>query len=128
MPKSFFGRMGMKWDLNYRLRKPRQFMLHTVLKARNLIYRLGKPIGGTAVNSLLKWFSGVPTVNAFVDRLGIDFDPCRMLVVDLMHEFELGVWKALFTHLIRILYASPESVVLVERLNKRYGTQSFNER
>ena len=23
-----------------------------------------------------------------------------MLVVDLLHEFELGVWKALFTHLI----------------------------
>lgn len=23
---------------------------------------------------------------------------------DLMHEFELGVWKAVFTHLIRLLY------------------------
>ena len=29
-----------------------------------------------------------------------------MLVVDLLHEFELGVWKALFTHLIRVLYAA----------------------
>jgi hypothetical protein len=26
-----------------------------------------------------------------------------MLVVDLMHEFELGVWKATFIHLLRIL-------------------------
>lgn len=26
-----------------------------------------------------------------------------MLVVDLLHEFELGVWKAVFTHLLRIL-------------------------
>lgn len=26
-----------------------------------------------------------------------------MLVVDLMHEFELGVWKAILTHLLRIL-------------------------
>jgi hypothetical protein len=26
-----------------------------------------------------------------------------MLVVDLMHEIELGVWKALFIHLLRIL-------------------------
>jgi hypothetical protein len=26
-----------------------------------------------------------------------------MLVVDLMHEFELGVWKAIFIHLLRIL-------------------------
>ena len=28
-----------------------------------------------------------------------------MFVPDLMHEFELGVWKATFTHLLRILYA-----------------------
>jgi hypothetical protein len=26
-----------------------------------------------------------------------------MLVVDLLHEFELGVWKSIFTHLLRIL-------------------------
>lgn len=26
-----------------------------------------------------------------------------MLVVDLLHEFELGVFKALFTHIVRIL-------------------------
>jgi hypothetical protein len=28
-----------------------------------------------------------------------------MFVPDLLHEFELGVWKAVFTHLLRILYA-----------------------
>jgi hypothetical protein len=28
-----------------------------------------------------------------------------MLVVDLLHEFELGVWRSLFVHLIRILNA-----------------------
>ena len=27
-----------------------------------------------------------------------------MFVPDLMHEFELGVWKAVFTHLMRILH------------------------
>ena len=26
-----------------------------------------------------------------------------MLVVDLLHEFELGVWKAIFIHLLCIL-------------------------
>lgn len=26
-----------------------------------------------------------------------------MLVVDLLHEFELGVWKAVFIHLLRML-------------------------
>lgn len=55
-----------------------------------------------------------------MDRLGLDFDPSKMLVVDLMHEFELGVWKMLFTHLIRLLYASPDGAARVELLNERY--------
>ncbi|KAI1781936.1 hypothetical protein LXA43DRAFT_865660, partial [Ganoderma leucocontextum] len=29
-----------------------------------------------------------------------------LFVPDLMHEFELGVWKGTFTHLIRILIAT----------------------
>ena len=33
------------------------------------------------------------------------FDVFLLLVVDLMHEFELGVWKALLLHLIRILHS-----------------------
>lgn len=33
--------------------------------------------------------------------MGLDL--FAMLVVDLLHEFELGVWKAIFTHLLRIL-------------------------
>ncbi len=44
-----------------------------------------------------------------------------MLVVDLLHEFELGVWKALFTHLIRLLYAAGQgSDVLVTELDARF--------
>lgn len=42
-----------------------------------------------------------------------------MLVVDFMHEFELGVWKALFTHLIRLLHAQPNGVALVVELDRR---------
>lgn len=42
-----------------------------------------------------------------------------MLVVDLLHEFELGVFKYVFKHLIRLLYAiNHESVAL---LNERYA-------
>ena len=43
-----------------------------------------------------------------------------MLVIDLMHEFELGVWKALFTHLIRILSAAKVGDTLVNELDHRY--------
>ena len=50
-----------------------------------------------------------------------DFNVSRMLVVDLMHEFEIGVWKTLFTHAVRVLYAaSKPSGVLVDTLNERY--------
>lgn len=43
-----------------------------------------------------------------------------MLVVDFMHEFELGVWKTLFTHLIRVLYAAASGGRLVAILDERY--------
>ena len=44
-----------------------------------------------------------------------------MMVVDLLHEFELGVWKALFTHLIWILHAASEHPgALADILNARY--------
>jgi hypothetical protein len=42
-----------------------------------------------------------------------------MLVVDLLHEFELGVWKALFIHLIRVLYAAAPNGGLVAELDRR---------
>jgi len=34
-----------------------------------------------------------------------------MLAVDLLHEVELGVWKALFIHLVRILYTQGQNTV-----------------
>jgi len=43
-----------------------------------------------------------------------------MLVIDLMHEFELGIWKALFTHLIRILSAAKAGDTLVSELHHCY--------
>ena len=43
-----------------------------------------------------------------------------MLIVDFMHEVELGVWKALFMHLVRILYAVAPSGRLVAILDERY--------
>jgi hypothetical protein len=42
-----------------------------------------------------------------------------MLVVDLMHEFEQGVWKALFIHLLRML-DSTKGGSLINELDLRY--------
>jgi hypothetical protein len=41
-----------------------------------------------------------------------------MFVPDLLHEFELGVWKAVFIHLMRILYAAGGDTI--QTLNERY--------
>ncbi len=43
-----------------------------------------------------------------------------MLVVDIMHEFELGVWKALFMHIICMLYTAAPGGRLVAILDKRF--------
>jgi hypothetical protein len=41
-----------------------------------------------------------------------------LFVVDFLHEFELGVWKAVLTHLIRMLHACGEDKIQV--FNHRY--------
>jgi hypothetical protein len=41
-----------------------------------------------------------------------------MFAPDLLHEIELGVWESLFTHLLRILYASGGDKIV--ELNSRY--------
>ena len=57
--------------------------------------------------------------NAFSECLsGYGFDYHSIFIVDLLHEFKLGVWKAIFTHLLRILYAQGGDGIL--ELNKRY--------
>jgi hypothetical protein len=55
--------------------------------------------------------------NAFSKLVQFGFSLFLMLVVDLMHEFELGVWKALFIHLLRILEAVDKT--LVDELDRR---------
>lgn len=60
--------------------------------------------------------------NAFSKKLSpLGFNLFAMLVVDLMHEFELGVWRALFIHLLRILYAVDKD--LIHELDRRYVKQ-----
>ncbi|KAJ6625270.1 hypothetical protein B0H10DRAFT_1633761, partial [Mycena sp. CBHHK59/15] len=66
--------------------------------ARNLIYNFGFAIGSTRVDNLLQAFSLVSTVNTFAERLGpFGFNFYPMLVVDHLHEWSLGVWKATFS-------------------------------
>jgi hypothetical protein len=43
----------------------------------------------------------------------------KIFVVDLLHEFEIGVWKSVLTHLLRMLYASPNGESVVADLDAR---------
>ncbi|KAF9473197.1 hypothetical protein BDN70DRAFT_817600 [Pholiota conissans] len=116
---SSLSELGLPQDIAIRIDKIRVFMRDKVRAARQLIYKCAFPITGPKVDEKLKDHSGVPTENAFATRL--DCDPSRMLVVDLLHEFELGVWRTLFTHLIRLLYAAGKgSNERVTELNARF--------
>ncbi|KAF8227766.1 hypothetical protein L208DRAFT_1104556, partial [Tricholoma matsutake] len=72
--------------------------------AHEKIYEQGYVVDSRAVEDLLQEDSLVPTANAFSSKLApFGFNTFGMFTVDLMHEVELGVWKAVFMHLLCIL-------------------------
>ncbi|KAG5649632.1 hypothetical protein H0H81_002769 [Sphagnurus paluster] len=122
VPKTLLDRLGLARDGTFRT-KIHEFMVDKVLLARKMIYELGYSITGVRVDELLRHVSAVPTLNAFATKLStedVPFNPSRMLVVDLLHEFELGVWRTLFKHLIRLLYAISPHGDLVSELDLRH--------
>ncbi|KAF9032192.1 hypothetical protein BJ165DRAFT_1358012 [Panaeolus papilionaceus] len=119
VPMQSLDQLGTPVDQATRSESQRVYRTKEVKNARALIYKQGKAVNGANVEAILKPFSGVPTVNAFVERLGTDFNPSTMLVVDLLHEFELGVWKSLFSHLVRLLHAAGGSDRLVIEMDRR---------
>ncbi|KAI1791105.1 hypothetical protein LXA43DRAFT_889833 [Ganoderma leucocontextum] len=89
-----------------------------VQQARDLIYNDGYVVNSEHVERLLSECSLI-IQNAFMSRLGkFGFEMKNMLVVDQLHEFELGVWKAIFKQLVRILEA--ERPDLIHILNERF--------
>jgi hypothetical protein len=109
-------------------------------RARKLIFQRGSKITSSAVENLLASKSWVPTTvryppeaatrvaitdfveqNAFSTFLfprGKDF--YELFVPVPLHDIELGTWKALLIHLVRILYAVHPNGKLVIEFNKRY--------
>ncbi|KAK0421714.1 hypothetical protein EV421DRAFT_1724714 [Armillaria borealis] len=106
VPKKKADQMGLIYDLKLRVRLARTYLFDEITRARDFIFNKGYMVGSAAVERLCKPQSIVPTMNAFVERLGSMFNPFQMLVVDQMHEFELGVFKAVLIHIIRVLYAA----------------------
>lgn len=132
--------MGTKADMRRRqnTRQDTPWYRSMIETARRWIFDKGYLVGGAAVSRLLKPKSWVPTrvrisicfdhsllctqclytsQNAFSKLAPHGFNFFSMFVPDLLHEVELGSWKSLFTHLIRILYAY--SPISVEKLDER---------
>ncbi|KAG2737784.1 hypothetical protein P692DRAFT_201693716, partial [Suillus brevipes Sb2] len=113
LPKASFDLLGLFRDLRDRFANLRAYCLESVIMARSFIYSGGNTVNGS------KYL--ISNQNTFAEKLGpLGFDAFRMLVVDFMHECELGTWKALFTHLIRLLYALPGGDRLVATLDNRF--------
>ncbi|KAI0316147.1 hypothetical protein OF83DRAFT_1128468 [Amylostereum chailletii] len=115
-------RMGMKSDLRIRhVRtrvddRTRQTAVHL---ARHAIFNAGLSINSAGVQDWMRPNSLVPTENAFSKKLApLGFDFHKIFSVDLLHEFELGVWKSIMTHLIRLLDAAGEDKL--QEFNRRF--------
>lgn len=109
-----------------------------VVAARRIIYEKHYQINSKAVEDLLRNESLTPNVvclisvlpkyviliitdlmqNAFSDCLApMGFNIFKTLLPDEMHEIALGIWRSLFTHLLRILMAEDEALII--ELDKR---------
>ncbi|KAG1767583.1 hypothetical protein EV702DRAFT_1203618 [Suillus placidus] len=120
IPMGRLHNLGLPHDMQQRatLARSDSSRSHLVSTACNLIYEKNHGVDGTAVEALLKPNSWVPTSNTFSDCLGLfGFNEFVALVVDLLHEFELGVWHMLLLHLLRIICALNKD--LIHELDRR---------
>ncbi|KAI0363587.1 hypothetical protein BV20DRAFT_1031111 [Pilatotrama ljubarskyi] len=120
--KSQIHLMGTKNDMALRHSKIREdtpWLRAMLSRVRGWIFGRGYAPEGKHIEGVLGATSTSPNQSAFSRRLGqFGFDIYRTLVPDLMHEFELGVWKSTVTHLIRILTSIGASAV--NELNSRF--------
>ncbi|KIY66228.1 hypothetical protein CYLTODRAFT_355360 [Cylindrobasidium torrendii FP15055 ss-10] len=114
--------MGSPEDRAIRVERERrvtQDFLNATKAARHHIYEEGYAVGSDKVEALLQSHSWVPTENAFVERLsGLLENVFAILRVDEMHEFELGEWKRLLAHLMRICRTLPPQKI--QEVNERF--------
>ncbi|EIW78901.1 hypothetical protein CONPUDRAFT_59130 [Coniophora puteana RWD-64-598 SS2] len=121
------AKMGMKLDMRMRVSRARIDSIHRqnlVEKARTRIFKKGCSVNSKAVTSLLGDQLYVPTRASFLLPLllhGINY--FELFPVDLLHEFELSVWKAVFIHLVRMVMSLGGTAV--QDVNDRYVFSIF---
>ncbi|TEB29008.1 hypothetical protein FA13DRAFT_1602778, partial [Coprinellus micaceus] len=127
--KTELDQLGTPEDMLRReqtMRRDNEVRRVTVSKAREKIMPSdgkGVVVGNRDVQALLQPQSLQAVMNSFSVRTAAadpQFDIFSAVVIDQMHEFELGVWKELFLHLMRILAASVTGEALVNEFDRRF--------
>ncbi|EJF55943.1 hypothetical protein DICSQDRAFT_72416 [Dichomitus squalens LYAD-421 SS1] len=113
--------MGTTVDYHHRnkLREDNADIQWRIKMARRWIFEQGVSLTSVWLKRTLGPLSLTPTRNAFSIRLAEHgFNLYSMYTPDLMHEFELGVWKSTLIHLVRLLHAFGGD--RVQMFNQRY--------
>ncbi|KAH9924456.1 uncharacterized protein B0H18DRAFT_1105032 [Fomitopsis serialis] len=94
--------------------------LHSLInRVRNWVFKQGYSLTSKFLRRIIDPVSILPTRSAFSERLAdTGFNFYSLFVPDILHEFELGVWKAIFIHLLRILYAEGKDRIQI--VNERF--------
>ncbi|KAE9387585.1 hypothetical protein BT96DRAFT_754078, partial [Gymnopus androsaceus JB14] len=91
----------------------------TIEKMRKWIFDVGLSVASSYIEAFLKPFSWVPTRNIFSNRFfKFGMNIYDLLVPDVLHELELGVWKAILLHLIRMVHFLGSKNV--QEMNRRF--------
>ncbi|KAF8348458.1 hypothetical protein F5887DRAFT_1071390 [Amanita rubescens] len=121
--KDDISEMGKKRDIVNRSKQARVDDITTQVRiagARNAIFESGDSFNSNYIQLATGETSLTAVRSAFSTRFyEYGFNHYNMFVPDLLHEFELGVWKATFIHLMRILHANGNDSI--QNLNKRYA-------
>ncbi|KZT68005.1 hypothetical protein DAEQUDRAFT_728551 [Daedalea quercina L-15889] len=103
----------------FRIDEPRLHSL--VARIRNWVFTRGYALTSKIIRRIMDPISILPMRSAFSTRLastGFNFNFYSIFVPDVLHEFELGVWKAIFIHLLRLLHAEGKDRIQI--LNERF--------
>ncbi|CDO69624.1 hypothetical protein BN946_scf184851.g12 [Trametes cinnabarina] len=105
---------GTPDDMHDRREKQREdtpALRRVIKRARKLLFQ-GASLGSKRIQNLLDSRSLNPIQSAFSTRLArFGLNHYHLFAPDLMHEFELGVWKGTFMHLLRLLVAQGGTAV-----------------
>lgn len=142
--KTDISRLGMKSDMKKRSTLARRDDLmyrNKISNARDIIYRQRYTVNSEAVETILKEESLSPAFvrkSCYITAYGIDvvsqnafslclspygFDFFHIMRVDFLHEVELGLFKMVFTHLIRMLQSIGDD--RIRQLNWRFVSEKF---